>query len=85
MRAGLSRGDRAELKSREASAPDQGSRTFRAPTVGPAQIPRERPVSAIAIPTDAGSGYYDLTFSVTEVGGGTFSGASIVQITSSAT
>jgi hypothetical protein len=74
-----------ELKSNEAPSPGQGSRTFLAPTLRPARVPGERPVSAIAIPNDAGSGYYDLTFSVTEVGGGTFSGAGIIQITSSTT
>lgn len=72
-----------ELKISEAPALGQGARTFRAPTLRPNRVRGERPVSAIAIPTDAGSGYYDLIFSVTEVGGGTFSGASIVQITNS--
>ena len=58
-----------------------GSRTVAAAPVHPTGLADEQPVSTILIPLTAGSGYYDLTFSVDEPGA-SFSGRSIVQIVS---
>jgi hypothetical protein len=66
----------AELKHATAA----GKFTFAAEPLHPTGRAGEAPVSDIAIPTGAPTGYYDLVISIIETGGSTSAG-SVIQVT----